>query len=213
MDNHKESIRDNNKGLSVARHFNKPDHSICDLECVILKGDFSNSKDRLIEEQTLIHKLKTDTHGLNWDLDFLTPYTYFHKWYTSPSTHTPLTFDLHLWTVATLTSLNNLPLLTGTYTSGAPLPPPHSLDAWLTYGNSGHSYFTLQRSFADFSWRRATDEDCRCGRKFCTLYIFYWIKVLELPFAVSFSVLHIYIYTYIWWTKHSFSLSSTCWFW
>ena len=44
--------------------------------------------------------------------------------------------------------------------------------------------------------RRTTDEDCRCGRKFLTLYIFYWIKVfLKLPFAVSFSVL--YIYTYI----------------
>ena len=36
----------------------------------------------------------------------------------------------------------------------------------------------------------STDEDCRCGRKFWTLYIFYWIKVfLKLPFAVSFSVL------------------------
>ena len=38
--------------------------------------------------------------------------------------------------------------------------------------------------------RRSTDEDCRCGRKFWTLYIFYWIKVFfKLPFAVSFSVL------------------------
>ena len=35
--------------------------------------------DRLVEEQTLIRKLKTDTHGLNQDLDFLTPYMYFHK--------------------------------------------------------------------------------------------------------------------------------------
>ena len=79
MNNHKKSIRDNNKGLPVARHFNIPGHSICDLECVILKGDFSNNADRLIEEQTLIRKFKTDTHGLNQDLDFLAPYTYFHK--------------------------------------------------------------------------------------------------------------------------------------
>ena len=43
------------------------------------EGEFSNSTDRLIEEQTVICKLKTDTHGLNKDLDFLTPYTYFHK--------------------------------------------------------------------------------------------------------------------------------------
>ena len=39
------------------------------------------------------------------------------------------------------------------------------------------------------------DEDCRCGRKFWTLYIFYWIKVfLKLPFAISFSVFIFYIY-------------------
>ena len=79
MNNHKKSIRDNNKGLPVARHFNKPDHSISDLECVILKGDFANVSDRLIQEQTLIRKFKTDTHGLNIDLDFLAPYTYFNK--------------------------------------------------------------------------------------------------------------------------------------
>ena len=34
------------------------------------------------------------------------------QWHTSPSTHTPLTFDLHLRPVATLTSLYNVPLLT-----------------------------------------------------------------------------------------------------
>ena len=44
--NHKKSIRDNTKGLPVARHFNKPDYSICYLECVIFKGDFSINADR-----------------------------------------------------------------------------------------------------------------------------------------------------------------------
>ena len=44
------------------------------------------------------------------------------------------------------------------------------------------------------SRRRATDEDCRCGGKFWTMYVFYWIYVfLKLPFAVSFSVLLITI--------------------
>ena len=43
MNNHTKILRDNNKGLPVARHFNKPDHSISDLKCVILKGDFSNN--------------------------------------------------------------------------------------------------------------------------------------------------------------------------
>ena len=56
MNNDKKSIRYNNKGLPVARHFNIPGHSICDIECVILKGDFSNNADRLIEEQNLIRK-------------------------------------------------------------------------------------------------------------------------------------------------------------
>ena len=175
MNNPKKSIRDNNKGLPVARHFNKPGHSICDLKCVILKGDFSNNADRLIEEQTLIRRLKTDTHGLIHDIDFHAPYTYFHKWYIPPSNYTPLTLDLHLRTVATHTSFNNVPLLTGTFTSDVPLPPTTLIDAWLTHVNSGHSYFSSQRSFVDLSWRRATDEDCRCGRKFWTLYIFYWI--------------------------------------
>ena len=79
MNNHKKSIRDYNKGLPVARHFNKPDHSISDLECVILNGDFANNADKLIQEQSLIRKFKTDTHFLNIDLDFLAPHTYFHK--------------------------------------------------------------------------------------------------------------------------------------
>ena len=71
---------------------------------------------------------------------------------------------------------------------------PHSLDAWLTYANSGHSYFTQQRSFVNFSWRPTTDEDHRCGRIFWTLYIFYWIKVFfKLLFAVSLSDLFIAI--------------------
>ena len=47
MNNHKKIIRDNNNGLRVARQFNIPDHSICDLESVILNGDFSNNTDRL----------------------------------------------------------------------------------------------------------------------------------------------------------------------
>ena len=78
MNNHNRSIRDDNNGLPVARHFHKTDHSISDLECVILKGDISNSTDSLIEEQTLIRKFRADTHSLSQDLDFLTRYTYFH---------------------------------------------------------------------------------------------------------------------------------------
>ena len=89
MNNQRGRFRDNNKGLPVARHSNKQDHSIFDLECAILKGHFANSTDRLIEEQTLISKLKTDSDGLSHDLDFVTPYC--HNWYTSFSINSPMT--------------------------------------------------------------------------------------------------------------------------
>ena len=111
MNNHKKNLPDNKIGLQVARHFNKPDDSIFVLECVILKGVFYNSTDILIEEQTLIRKLKTVTHSLNHDLDFLTPCTNIHKWCIYPSTHTPFTCELHVPLVATLTSLINVHLL------------------------------------------------------------------------------------------------------
>ena len=46
--------------------------------------------------------------------------------------------------------------------------------------------------FVDLSWRRATDEDRRCGRKFWRLCIFYLIKAfLKLPLAVSFSAMYV----------------------
>ena len=38
--------------------------------------------------------------------------------------------------------------------------------------------------------RRATDEDCRRGQKYWTLYIFYWIKV----FLKLLSVFHLVLY-------------------
>ena len=60
-------------------YFNQSDHSICEIDCVPLKGDFSNSTDKLIEEQAHIRKFKTDTHGLSQEIDFVTPYTYCHK--------------------------------------------------------------------------------------------------------------------------------------
>ena len=93
MNSHKKCIRDNNKGVPVARNFNKPDHSISDLGSLILKRDVSNSTDRLIEEQTLIRKLKNDTLGLNQDLDFLTLYFYTILYYafTSDTPLPPLT--------------------------------------------------------------------------------------------------------------------------
>ena len=78
LNNHKKSIRNNSKGFPVVVHFNQPDHSLKNLRCIILRGDFKATADRLIREQTFIHKLKTHSKGVNQDLSFLSPYSYFH---------------------------------------------------------------------------------------------------------------------------------------
>ena len=49
------------------------------------------------QEQTIIHRLKTDAHGLGYDLDFLALYTCFHRRYTSASTFTLTTVQLTVW--------------------------------------------------------------------------------------------------------------------
>ena len=79
LNNHKKSIRDNSRVFPVSVHFNLPDHSLKNLRCVILRGDFKTTADRLICEQTLIHKFKTHSNGVNQDLSFLSPYSYFHQ--------------------------------------------------------------------------------------------------------------------------------------
>ena len=61
--NHKKSIRDNSRGFPVAVHFNQPNHSPKNLRCVILSCDFKTTADRLICEQTFIHKLKRCQSG------------------------------------------------------------------------------------------------------------------------------------------------------
>ena len=74
LNNHKKSIRENSMGFPVAVHFNQPDHSLKNLRCVILRGDFKTTADRLICEQRLIHKFKAHSKGVNQDLSFLSPF-------------------------------------------------------------------------------------------------------------------------------------------
>ena len=50
LNNHEKSIRDNSRGFQVA---------VKNLRCVILRGDFKTTADRLICEQMFMHKLKT----------------------------------------------------------------------------------------------------------------------------------------------------------
>ena len=59
MNNHKKSIRDNHKGLPIAVHFNQADHSINDLSCVILSGNFTTTADRQLYEQKIIQRFIT----------------------------------------------------------------------------------------------------------------------------------------------------------
>ena len=79
LNNHKKSIRDNSRGFPVSVHFNQPDHLQKNLRCVILRGEFKTTEDRLICEQTFIHTLKTHSKGVNQDLSFLSLYSYFHQ--------------------------------------------------------------------------------------------------------------------------------------
>ena len=65
LNSHKKSIGDNSRGFQVAVHFNQPDHSLNDLRCAILRGDFKTTAHELICEQTFIHKLKEHSKGLN----------------------------------------------------------------------------------------------------------------------------------------------------
>ena len=64
LNNHKKSIRDNSRGFPVAVHFNQADHSLKNLRCVILRGDFKTTADIFICEQTFIHRLKAQSRDL-----------------------------------------------------------------------------------------------------------------------------------------------------
>ena len=77
MKNHKKSIRDNHKGLPVAVHYNQADHSINDLSCVILSGNFTTA-DIQLYEQKLIQRFETYKCGLNRDLGFLSMYAFLN---------------------------------------------------------------------------------------------------------------------------------------
>ena len=62
----------------MAVHFNKPDHSLKNLKCVIFRGDFKTTANNLICQQTLIHKHNAQSKGLNQDLSFLLLNSYFY---------------------------------------------------------------------------------------------------------------------------------------
>ena len=74
--NHKESIRDNHKGLPVAVHYNQADHSFNGISCVILNGNLTTTADRQLYEQKLIQRLDTYKCGLNRDFCFLYKYAF-----------------------------------------------------------------------------------------------------------------------------------------
>ena len=72
-------IRDNHKGLPVVVHYNQADHSINDLSCVILNGNFTTPADRQLYEQKLIQRFDFNKCGLNRDLGFLSKYAFINR--------------------------------------------------------------------------------------------------------------------------------------
>ena len=79
MNNHKKNFRYNHKSLPVAVHYNQTDHSINDLSCVILSGNFTTTADRQLYEQKLIQRFDTYKCGLNRDLGFLSKYAFINR--------------------------------------------------------------------------------------------------------------------------------------
>ena len=79
MNNRTKSIRDYHKCLPVAVHYNQADHSINDLSCVILNGNFTTVADRQLYEQKLTPKFDIGKFDLNLDLDFLSKNTFVNK--------------------------------------------------------------------------------------------------------------------------------------
>ena len=76
FNNHRKSIRDESNNYPVSRHFNLPDHSYDDINCILVDSGFSSTTSRLKCEHKWILKLKTNSKGLNSDLGILSGFTF-----------------------------------------------------------------------------------------------------------------------------------------
>ena len=77
FNNHKSSITKNHKDFPVANHFNLPNHSTQDMKVCIFGGGYKSADERKWAELRHIIQSRSFEIGLNKDLSWLSPFTFF----------------------------------------------------------------------------------------------------------------------------------------
>ena len=78
MNLHRHTIKEHKEDSSctpVGHHFSQPDHTIEDLNVLVLKGNFRTIQERKTFELRMIIIFDTKTNGLNLHIGLLTLYT------------------------------------------------------------------------------------------------------------------------------------------
>ena len=75
MNEHRSDIK-HNRNKPVAKHFNKPDHTLNNLKLAVIKEVKGKTKQQWeVEEQKIIFKLDCVNQGLNKDYSFMSNYS------------------------------------------------------------------------------------------------------------------------------------------
>ena len=74
LNGHRQTIVHHNVSVPVGHHFNLPNHSIQDLNILVVKDGFPSTNERKKFESFMIAKFHTNTHGLNRDIGILSNY-------------------------------------------------------------------------------------------------------------------------------------------
>ena len=76
MKGHRSDIK-HNRNKPVAKHFNKPDHTLDNLKLAVIKEVKGKTKQQWeVEEQKIIFKLDCVNQGLNKDYSFMSNYSF-----------------------------------------------------------------------------------------------------------------------------------------
>ena len=74
MNGHRSDIK-HNRNKPVAKHFNKPNHTLDNLKLAVIKEVKGKTKQQQeVEEQKIIFKLNCVNQGLNKDYSFMSNY-------------------------------------------------------------------------------------------------------------------------------------------
>ncbi|CAI9580547.1 unnamed protein product [Staurois parvus] len=77
MNLHRHTIKEHKEDdfcTTVGHHFAQPDHTMGDLNILVLKGNFKSIQERKTFELSMIILFDTRDNGLNLDMGFLTHY-------------------------------------------------------------------------------------------------------------------------------------------